>query len=168
MNNWFTQLGNKTRRYFSLRRSIQLELLEAVFWLALARGAVLSMRFKRLSPWLGPLGAETPTDDPAHQTEIRRVGSAIDAVSGYTPWHSNCLAQALAAKIMLRRRGIPSTLYLGLRKDQTSLDAHAWLRAGATIVTGGDIRPYTTIACFGATRSATLITPSAVSSSEGA
>jgi hypothetical protein len=37
---------------------------------------------------------------------------------------------------MLRRRSIPSTLYLGINPAE-GYDAHAWVRAGALIVTGG-------------------------------
>jgi hypothetical protein len=36
---------------------------------------------------------------------------------------------------MLRRRGIPSTLYLGVDPDR-GYDAHAWVRVGPLVVTG--------------------------------
>ena len=38
---------------------------------------------------------------------------------------------------MLRRRRVPSTLYLGVRRSGPGLSAHAWLRSGPAIVTGG-------------------------------
>jgi hypothetical protein len=39
---------------------------------------------------------------------------------------------------MLQRRGITSTLYLGVdHGEEKWLDAHAWLRCGEVIVTGG-------------------------------
>jgi len=47
-----------------------------------------------------------------------------------------CFPQALAATLMLRRRGIRSTLYLGVDPHR-DLDAHAWVRVGGLIVTGG-------------------------------
>jgi hypothetical protein len=62
-----------------------------------------------------------------------------------------CLPQAMAAKWMLRRRRTPSTLYLGLRREEkTSLTAHAWLRAGDEIITGrAAIMEHQVIATFG-------------------
>jgi hypothetical protein len=58
-------------------------------------------------------------------------------MSRHLPGECKCLAQAVAAKMMLGRRGVPSTLYLGLAKDeQQKLRAHAWLRSGEVIVTG--------------------------------
>ena len=47
-----------------------------------------------------------------------------------------CLPQAVGAQRMLRRRGIPSTLYLGIN-PAAGYDAHAWVRVGNLIVTGG-------------------------------
>jgi hypothetical protein len=59
------------------------------------------------------------------------------------------LVQALAAKIMLTRRGICSTLYLGAAKAGEGLAAHAWLRSGSVIVTGGPGRErFTVISTF--------------------
>ena len=74
-------------------------------------------------------------------------------MSSYTPWESACLAQAFAAKAMLRCRGITSTLYLGLAKNeqggQSGLLAHAWLRSGSLILTGEPGKDqYTVVATF--------------------
>jgi hypothetical protein len=54
---------------------------------------------------------------------------------------------------MLHRRGIPSTLYLGVAKpspgSDTPLEAHAWLRSGAVHVTGGArVDRYAVVATF--------------------
>ncbi len=41
-----------------------------------------------------------------------------------------CLAQSLAARWMLQRRGIPSVLYFGVKRDSHGkFVAHAWLTA---------------------------------------
>jgi hypothetical protein len=71
-------------------------------------------------------------------------------VQGYTPWNSNCLVQTIAAKLILQRRGVSSTLYLGVAPDtHEALQAHAWLRSGSIILTGAPgHRRYTVIATF--------------------
>ncbi len=56
----------------------------------------------------------------------------------HLPWECKCLAQAISGKMMLRRRQTPSTLYLGVaKKEDGDLNAHAWLRAGESIILGG-------------------------------
>ena len=54
--------------------------------------------------------------------------------------------------MMLRRRGLPSTLYLGVARDGeagSGARAHAWLRSGHVVVTGGAGREqFTVVASF--------------------
>lgn len=113
--------------------------LLGIAWLALR-----VIPFRHLARRLGPLHAETPQDVPPEQlAQARRVSLAIGRVSPYTPWTSNCFPQALAAKYWLGRRHIPSTLYLGMALPQgndtsrPAITAHAWLRCGSMLVTGG-------------------------------
>lgn len=126
-------------------------LLEATLWLGLARAALVTLPFRWLARRFGQLMAESsPDGDPTSRPQLARVSWAVREMSRYTPWQSACLAQAIAAKGMLRRRGIASTLYLGLAKDgQTALVAHAWLRSGSMVLTGGQGRSrYTVVATF--------------------
>ena len=63
-------------------------------------------------------------------------------LSARLPWCRNCLAQAVAAKRYLNRRGIASTLYLGVEPSADDLDAHAWLESGGQILTGASATDY--------------------------
>lgn len=75
-----------------------------------------------------------------------RVAWAIGAAARRTPWRSKCLEQAIAAKLMLRRRQVPSTMYLGVA---LSRDAHAWLRVGAVdLIGGGGHEGFAVVATF--------------------
>jgi len=121
-------------------------LVEAIPYLAVARLLVLTMPFARLAGWWGLREGEAPSEAPPPKAPPgvgdlpTRIGLAVARTAGRTPWRSTCLAQALAAAAMLRRRHIPATLYLGARRDQAEgLAAHAWLRVGPTIITGGGI-----------------------------
>ena len=113
-------------------------LLEATFWLAAARLSLLLVPFRQIAPRLGKTGQETsPHSSPNIHQKAEQIGWAVRAVARRTPWESACLAQAISAKAMLRRRHLASTLYLGLAKDPSeALQAHAWLRCGAEIITG--------------------------------
>lgn len=107
--------------------------------LGLARLAINTVPFPRLTKYLGTPLLESPAEAPLpHLLEARRIAWAVRAASRYTPWKSSCFPQAIAAKVLLRRRGIASTLYLGAAfKARTELEAHAWLRCGPLYVTGG-------------------------------
>jgi hypothetical protein len=119
---------------------------EAVAYLALARVAVVALPFRMLARRLGIRHAETPAGAGVHPASSR-VAWAIVAAARRAPWRAECLEQAIAAKAMLRRRGIASTLYLGMTQDPVA--AHAWLRVGDMNVTGGrDVARYAVVASF--------------------
>ncbi|CAI6087139.1 hypothetical protein COHCIP112018_05349 [Cohnella sp. JJ-181] len=126
-------------------------MLEALFYLAWAR-ILKAIPFNRLAPALGRPMRETPHvhDLPAERV-VRSISEAVRVMSRHTFWESQCLVQALAAKKMLERRSMDSTLYLGTAKDkQGNLIAHAWLRSGPVYLTGaGERRLFTTVAVFG-------------------
>lgn len=130
-------------------------LLETLFWLGVARLVILTIPFRWVVPHLGDRMTETPVETlPAEQQrELRRVAWAILKLSPRTPWQSKCLVQAMAAKRMLQSRNIYSTLYLGVMHshdiDTDPLKAHAWLRSGRMLLTGGQgHRQFTVVATF--------------------
>lgn len=125
-------------------------LVEALFLLAWGR-MLKSIPFSKLAPKLGEKMRETsyePMDQ--HIKLIKDISHTVYRSSKYTFWESECLVKALAARYMLKRRGIESTLYLGTRKDeQKKLVAHAWLRSGPFIVTGSEgMEQFTIVATF--------------------
>ena len=128
-------------KWISLDWSQRLVLLEAACNLAAAQVAVRILPFRWLAPRLGSLG-EASIERPIsqeQQREAQQVGWAVTALARYFPWDAKCLAQAVAGKWMMQRRGIPSTLYLGVERihgGEKWLEAHAWLRCGTDIVTG--------------------------------
>jgi hypothetical protein len=78
----------------------------------------------------------------AERQAARDVGWAVTRTAAYFPFPPRCLAQALAARAMLRRRGIGSLLRVGVaRPDSASFEAHAWLEAAGVEVTGYPVPP---------------------------
>jgi hypothetical protein len=113
----------------------QLLVLEAAAALTVAGLSLRLTKFARLAPLLGRHMTESPADvAPAEAAQAARVRWAIERTAAALPWKPVCMPQAVAAKFMLRRRGIASTLFMGL--DPLTYDAHAWLRVGSDIVTG--------------------------------
>src|SRR5881296_3679027 len=100
-------------------------LLEAVLLLALARLAVLLLPFRWVAKVLGRQGAQTPrVPQPSHLGPIRDVRATLRKVPPHVPWTSKCLDQAITGKLMLARRGIPATVYFGVKTSENgAIDA---------------------------------------------
>jgi hypothetical protein len=132
----------RLRKFIQLPLRDQRLLLEATFFIATARLALLVLPFRWIAPWRGKHMAVTSETQADRDDQIvRGVQEAIRRTSNNVPWKTQCLAQAIAATIMLQWRKIEGTVYLGIAKEgQTEVMAHAWLRSGRTIVTGSQGR----------------------------
>lgn len=126
-------------------------LVEAVMLTGLARMGVLTLSFRWIARVFGRQAGLAGQEAAAANQELQKsVRWAISATSSRVPWNANCLAQAIAATIMLRRRGHEGTVYFGVLKNEAGrCEAHAWLRSGDVIVTGAEGRSgFTVISTF--------------------
>lgn len=117
----------------------RLILLEAAWTLLAAQAAVHLLPFHWLTPGFGRLGESERVIPltPAQVWQAQQIGWAVRALARHFPWDSKCLAQAITGKWMLQRRGLTSTLYLGVDHGKKNwLEAHAWLVCGNEILTG--------------------------------
>ncbi|MBS1780547.1 MAG: lasso peptide biosynthesis B2 protein [Bacteroidetes bacterium] len=77
------------------------------------------------------------TDEQLQQAE--RIKDIVEEVCKGTPWKSECMAQAIICKRLLKKKGLQTTIYLGVAKDDNNhqkLKAHAWLTLGQHVLTG--------------------------------
>lgn len=117
--------------------------------LAAARIAILNLPF----PTIGRIASVRPgaRRAPAASAErLERVRWAVTACARRVPFRALCFEQGLAAQVMLRRRGIRSTLYYGAKLDANrTLVAHVWVCHGNVGVIGADTRDgFNTLASF--------------------
>ncbi len=77
-----------------------------------------------------------------------KVGASVEHVARLTWWRSMCLEKALAGKWMLRRRGIASTMYVGMARKGSEFIAHAWLVGEGQTLTGAGNLSYAPLAAF--------------------
>lgn len=105
--------------------------------------------FSELAPGIGTLGYATPVEASPRNAWL--VHELMEAMFRRIKWKDSCLIRALTAKRLLNRMGEKCTLYMGVRKAQgEAMTAHAWLRCGKLIVTGGEsMDGYTVTAVFG-------------------
>jgi hypothetical protein len=144
-----------------------------MLYLLAARVALRVIPFRRLT-WFFEHPPRKPEDTYA---ERRRIGAAArvpftagkDDISGterarfrkavqwvtdeaawFLPGETVCLPRAIAAQVLLRQRGIGTTLYYGAATlPERGLTAHAWLQDGSEIVVGQhDGQDYHTLARY--------------------
>lgn len=125
--------------FFKKPLADQILYLEAALWLGISRLAILILPFRWIAPFLGThMASSDENDENGDRETVISISRAIRTMSRHLPWGCKCLAQAISGKMMLRRRQIPSTLYLGVaNKEDGDLNTHAWLRAGDIIILGG-------------------------------
>ncbi len=133
-------------------------LVEAVACLLAARLALIFIPFPRLARHLGSFvppaearafAARTQTE-PEQSRLAEEIGWAVTRAARYVPFKAVCLPQAMAARVMLKRRGVKSVMHFGAAKGKEKpLDAHAWLDAAGVEVTGYPVAEnFVEIACF--------------------
>ncbi|MFT4590661.1 MAG: hypothetical protein ACI8QF_004793 [Limisphaerales bacterium] len=111
-------------------------LVRAAFWALLAAKARLVFgSFERLRLKL----EQTPAEVSGSLAEAARVAWAVEAVSRRLPMTDNCLVRAVATLSMLRRRGLPAELRLGVAREAgREFEAHAWVECEGEILIGGE------------------------------
>lgn len=133
-------------------RSIKHLFLFAEAWLllAIARCMLVFLPFKKIVPVLGKLEGKGVADQKDNSNFLFQIKLAIARACRYSPWRTKCFEQALAAKMMLKRRSFISTIFFGVYKDaDNKLNAHAWLQTGEQIITGGgNLERYTVLSSF--------------------
>jgi hypothetical protein len=61
--------------------------------------------------------------------EARRLGAVVERTLGATPQRSRCLVSSLVLTQLLARRGVSSTLVIGVSPGE-DFGAHAWVELG--------------------------------------
>jgi hypothetical protein len=123
-------------------------LIEATIALTVARLAVATLSTERLLRWASRPPRQIKRFNAPMMAAM--VSWSVDRV-GAKPWmKAACLPRALAAQLMLRRRGMASRLCLGVARAGGNLAAHAWLElAQAAVIGGGEVPRFTRLVEFG-------------------
>ena len=126
--------------------------VKAFFYSASFRLQLLMFKPKKMKKHWGVEKEESSVEEPEEYADyVRKVSRAVLCVCNNTKWESKCLVRALTAQKILKKRKLHSTLYLGVRQDEEGkMLAHAWLRWGKFIVTGGneDLSKYAVVSKF--------------------
>lgn len=128
----------KIKKYYKIPFHQKLVIIKTYLLMGFVRFLILFIPFKRVASIMGKPMSESPEEvEPSMLITAKKIAWYVKKLSQYTFWESKCLVQALTTLILLKRRKIPCTLYLGMAKDENNkISAHAWLRCGNEVVTG--------------------------------
>jgi len=111
--------------------------IEIIYNLIVAKLNLTFYPFKKLSPKLISNSSLRDNLNTKEVELIKTIRKGITRISKRFPFEVSCYPQAIAAKKMLNRRHLKSTLYLGARKNANGqMEGHAWLRCSDYNVTG--------------------------------
>jgi hypothetical protein len=112
----------------------RLLLSEAMLSLAIASLLISLLSFSRVARFAT---SGRRAGDAASVSLALRISWALNACANRVPWQAVCFQRALAAHMMLRRRGCAAALNYGIRRDDDGeLAAHVWARSGDMDVIG--------------------------------
>jgi len=121
----------KLRKLLQLASGDRRLLLEAALRLLLTDLALRALGFARVQRWLsaGAVQPGSPGDpsDEALPPMVERIASSVAAAGRHHLYPMRCLTRSLVLQGMLARRGVPSDLRIGVRKDRGRFEAHAWV-----------------------------------------
>lgn len=112
--------------------------------LGLAKLSIKTLPFKWVSKGFGvKLNANQSTSPQITNQQKKRVirlYKMIKLAAIYTPWNSNCLPQAMVARIYCAMYKIPYKFFIGVERSTSSkgLNLHAWVMTGPIALTGGN------------------------------
>lgn len=118
-------------------------------YVAYYRLCLLFVPMPRIEKMIGVRGEESDAEETLENIKLAKlVGFHVNRVTGHLPLKRKCFVRALSARKILMKRGVNTTLYLGVGKEDGNMVAHAWLRCGQLYVTGGNGDGYAMVAKF--------------------
>ena len=150
MNGIF-RLARHVRSGFRLPKREALEAAEAAALFHTFRLVLRFVPLRKLKWVLGTEGEPAPIPSAEEILQLPPVALAVRrAIRRSAASHEDtCLPQSLAGRIMLRRRGLPSALSLGTRREDGEFKFHAWVSTGGLpLNVGGGPRRHTVLTTF--------------------
>jgi len=139
-------------KFWSLPRREKYCFCEAGILLLLSNLSIKIIPFRRIYRFLHA-NWNSRTHVVLDGTEnIKLVMLSLSRAANLLPWKSRCLSQSIAAFVMLRRRGIPAVMFVGVKSlEDSSLLAHAWVHTGHEVtIENSEIATYTPLVSVGA------------------
>ncbi len=100
----------------------------ALYVFLLIRGLPFSTWYRLL------LSPESGADENADEGKIKRIARCFAIAANRHPCRLTCLHRSIALLRLYRRRNIPVRLRMGIRKQDETMEGHAWLTMGQRVL----------------------------------
>ena len=128
-------MGTPATRVLRISGSGRRLRLESVILLWVVRLALWLLPFRVVRRLVGLVSPTEPTGTTP-TASVDKIARALRTAPRVVP-SATCLTRALAAQVMLSRRGHCSELRFGVAKDEEgNFQAHAWVECRGRVVTG--------------------------------
>jgi Transglutaminase-like superfamily len=129
----------RIRRFWYLTRREKFFFLESCILLLVANLSVKIVDFRHINRflhyWSDRKQKVVPSDDM--RSDIELIDLSLSRAANVLPGRNLCLSRSITKLIMLHRRSIPAVLLAGVKcLEDSSLTAHAWVRAGDCVTSG--------------------------------
>lgn len=130
----------RLRKFLDLPASDQAVLISSVLLIWVIRLGLSLLSFRNLCVLLSRLEQVlTRPSELGIESTGERIVWGVGIASRFMPGTQNCLAQALAARVLLGWQSSPACVCIGVaRGEKGELKAHAWVESGGKIILGGD------------------------------
>ena len=125
MTQFHTKLHTKLAKLHALSWSERRMLLAAMAWMPVFWLGLHGLGLRRFQEWLQPPRLLKKNDLPL--AEIMGIATAVNRAARLVRIPANCLTRSLLLGWLLRRRGVASQLRIGVKMNNGSLAAHAWV-----------------------------------------
>jgi len=127
---------NKFHKFFNLSWLDRRLLISATIAIGAVRFGLWVLPFKFLQTLLLKLERPSFSRQRRGRPSVARIVWAVKIGARFVP-AATCLAQALATKLLLRRRGYNPALRIGVTRNEAGeFQAHAWIEYNGDIVLG--------------------------------
>lgn len=144
------------KKYISLEKTERRIFNQTLFWLMFAFILVRLIPIKWFSNLLGVFNSR-PADGKEKKLDLNNkqlqfisvLQKSIRQLKKRLPWTVKCFEEAIAAKKVLEKYNIKTTIYLGVaKKEEEVLIAHAWLKSGDVFISGEKGHKHHTVVGF--------------------
>ncbi len=120
----------KASRWHKLRSLSFSEVWFLVQAAAVVVGFDLAFKLFSSKTCLALFERKTDSQQRRQGVNLKRMAWLVDVADRYAPGKSSCLRQTAALAWLLRRRGVATSLRIGVARDEGKFVAHGWLESG--------------------------------------
>jgi hypothetical protein len=119
----------KIKKFISLPKEEKTLFLEALFTSFLIRIYLLIVPANKVERFIQKKSNKIKPNNNFSTETIYLIRKSIKRIAKYSLWRNLCLEQSLTAMIMLKRKKIPYTIYIGAKKNNEQIIGHFWITA---------------------------------------